>query len=64
MDAFGYAGDILKVDLSKNKITILKTEDYSDLFLGGRGIAARIYWDETSPETKALEPDNCMVCMI
>ena len=63
MDAFGYAGDILKVDLSKNKITILKTEDYSDLFLGGRGIAARIYWDETSPETKALEPDNCMVCM-
>jgi len=58
---FGYTGEILKVDLSRQKITKLKTADYSERFLGGRGIAAKIYWDQTTPETKALDPKNCLI---
>ena len=63
MTEFGYAGEILKVDLSNGRITRLATSDYADRFLGGRGIAARIYWDETKPETMAFDPDNCFICI-
>ena len=50
---YGYAGQILKVDLSSGSITHMPTSDYADLFLGGRGIAARIYWDEVPPQIAA-----------
>ena len=62
MSGYGYAGEILKVDLSDRSITRLNTFDYSNRFLGGRGIGAKLYWDETSHETKAFDPDNCIVC--
>jgi aldehyde:ferredoxin oxidoreductase len=53
---FGYAGKILKVDLSSARISYIPTSDYTDRFIGGRGIAAKIYWDEVPPETKAFDP--------
>ena len=61
MAEFGYSGQILKVDLSSQKISLLETSNYSDRFLGGRGIAAKIYWDLTRPETKAFDPENCLI---
>lgn len=63
MTEFGYAGKILKIDLSLGKTDILYTAEYSERFLGGRGIGAKIYWDEVSPETGALEEGNCLVCI-
>ena len=48
--SYGYAGKILRVDLSSGSATHIPTLDYSDRFLGGRGIAAKIYWDEVSPD--------------
>jgi len=59
---FGYAGEILKVDLSDGNTTKLSTADYADRFLGGRGIAAKLYWDMVPPETKAFDPENCLIC--
>ncbi len=35
--------------------------DYADRFLGGRGIAAKIYWDEVSPEIDAFDPENRLI---
>ncbi len=58
---YGYAGRILRVDLSSGRTTAVPTMDYADRFLGGRGIAAKIYWDEVPPEVKALEPDNRLI---
>ena len=37
-ELFGWAGKILKVDLSEEKTIILQTTDYIDRFLGGIGI--------------------------
>ena len=48
MTTFGYAGKILRIDLSSGSTTEVSTLDYVS-FLGGRGIAAKIYWDEVSP---------------
>ena len=49
------------MDLSRRTITKLPTADYAARFLGGRGVAAKIYWDHVSPQVKALDPDNCMI---
>jgi len=60
---YGYAGKILKVDLSSGSIIHMPTSDYADLFLGGRGVAAKIYWDEVPPKIEASHPENRLIFM-
>jgi len=60
---YGWCGKILKVNLSNASITELDTMDYADRFLGGRGIATKIYYDEVAPEVGALDPGNCLILM-
>ncbi|MBT3311953.1 MAG: hypothetical protein HN379_08160 [Desulfobacteraceae bacterium] len=60
---YGYSGKILQVDLSSGNIDYYPTEKYSSKFLGGRGIAAAIHWDEVPPEAKAFDPENKLVMM-
>jgi len=61
MSPFGYAGRILRLDLSTAKTGTSPTQDYADRFVGGRGIAARIYWDEVPPQESASGPDNALI---
>ncbi|MEE8470458.1 MAG: aldehyde ferredoxin oxidoreductase N-terminal domain-containing protein, partial [Dehalococcoidia bacterium] len=61
MGQYGYAGKMLRVDLTSGNVTHIPTLDYADRFLGGRGIAAKIYWDEVPPEVKAFDPDNRLI---
>lgn len=61
MAEFGYAGEILKVDLSKGEVTRLATTDYAGRFLGGRGVAAKIYWDMVPAAARAFDPENCLI---
>ncbi len=63
MTANGYCGKILKVDLSSGKCVDLPTDEYAGRFVGGRGIAAKIYWDEVPPEVGALDPENRLIIM-
>jgi aldehyde:ferredoxin oxidoreductase len=58
---FGYVGKILRVDLSSGTITDVPTMNYADRFLGGRGIAAKIYWDEVLPDIRAFDPENRLI---
>ena len=62
MSEYGYAGKILKVDLTSGKVSKLATADYTDRFLGGRGLAAGLYWDNVPSHAKALDPENCLIC--
>ncbi len=59
MTAPGYAGSILKIDLSSGSIAQVPTQDYSR-FLGGRGFAAKVYWDEVPPGTNAFDAENTL----
>lgn len=59
----GYAGKILKVDLPGGDIGEIPISLYTPKFLGGRGIAAKIYWDEVPPEIKAFDPENELIFM-
>jgi len=61
---FGYMGKILRVNLSKSKIT----EEFPDenilrMFLGGSGIATKYLFDEVKKGTDPLGPDNKLIFM-
>ncbi|MDA8124667.1 MAG: aldehyde ferredoxin oxidoreductase [Deltaproteobacteria bacterium] len=57
----GWAGKILRVDLSTGRIGTDNTlERYRD-FLGGTGIGYKVMWDEVPPGTKPHDPENKLV---
>ncbi|MCF8093446.1 MAG: hypothetical protein K9K40_13435, partial [Desulfotignum sp.] len=60
---FGWTGSILHVDLSDSAVTRLDSLTYADKYLGGRGIATRLYWEMVKPEARALAPDNHLIFM-
>lgn len=57
----GYAGKVLKIDLTNRKAVETPLEHYATEFLGGRGIAAKLYWDEVPAQCSALDPDNALI---
>ncbi len=59
--AGGWVGKILRVDLSAGKVSESSTFDYVPKFLGGRGLGAKILWDEVPPEVGAFDPDARLV---
>ena len=59
----GWMGRILQVDLTRSKITHIPIELYAEKYLGGRGIASRLYWESVSPETSAFDPENRLIFM-
>lgn len=61
MSSFGYAGRILTVDLSTGRTEELPTSDYAERFIGGRGVANCLYWDNVPPGTGALDAGNGLV---
>ncbi|OGO20374.1 MAG: hypothetical protein A2144_11280 [Chloroflexi bacterium RBG_16_50_9] len=60
---YGWMGKILHVDLTDSKISRLSTQQYSVKYLGGRGLASRIYWETVTPEVKAFDPENRLIFM-
>lgn len=58
---YGYTGRILHVDLSSGQTTTLPTAAYADRFIGGMGLATKLYWDEVAPGVTAFDPGNCVI---
>lgn len=58
---FGMIGKMLRVNLSDGKISVFSTDHYIRNYLGGRGIASRIYWEEVPPEVKPFDPANKLI---
>lgn len=58
----GWNGRFLRVNLTKGTTVI---QDYSDelakLFMGGRGFAVKLLWDELKPGTDPLSPENILI---
>jgi aldehyde:ferredoxin oxidoreductase len=55
----GYQGKILRVDLSNGTIKVENlNEDVARKFIGGRGLATKLFIDEVSPQVNALSPEN------
>ncbi|UCD44929.1 MAG: aldehyde ferredoxin oxidoreductase family protein [Candidatus Bathyarchaeota archaeon] len=58
----GWNGRLLRVDLTKGKTVV---QDFSDefarKFVGGRGFAVKLLWDELKPGTDPLSPENMLI---
>lgn len=59
---YGWNGRILRVDLSSGKAVSQSYDtDFAMKYMGGRGFAAKILWDELEPGIDALGPKNKLV---
>jgi aldehyde:ferredoxin oxidoreductase len=59
----GWMGKIMQVNLNNSEITQFSTKPYAEKYLGGRGIASRLYWEAVAPETGAFDPKNRLIFM-
>ena len=59
----GWIGKILRVNLTEEKIETEDTMPYAEKFIGGQGIAAKIFWDLGCPKVSAFHPDNPLIMM-
>ena len=58
----GWNGQILRIDLNKKKSTVQSYDkNFALQFFGGRGFAIKILWDELSPGTDPLSPQNKLI---
>jgi aldehyde:ferredoxin oxidoreductase len=59
---YGWTGKFLRVDLTKKKAIVDQYDPaIARSFLGGRGFAVKILWDELQPNTDPLSPYNKLV---
>jgi aldehyde:ferredoxin oxidoreductase len=59
----GWTGKIARVDLASGQVAIASSLDMAQDYVGGRGFAARLYWDGVQPEIDALNPENLLMFM-
>ena len=54
----GWANRLLRVDLSDRTVRVQPLDGYVPDYIGGRGLAARLAWDECPEPVDAFSPDN------
>ena len=59
----GWMGKILHIDLSDSKISDIETKPYAEKYLGGRGVASRLYREKVTHGVKAFDPGNRLIFM-
>ena len=58
----GWNGRLLRVDLTKSKTKVQEYDaDLAKRFVGGRGFAVKLLWDELMPGTDPLSPENMLI---
>jgi len=64
MSKGGYAGKILEVNLTSGKISKTSVDDETlRKFIGGSGLAAKLFLDRVSPQVAPLSPQNTLFIM-
>ena len=58
----GWNGKLLRIDLTKGKSNIQRySSDLATRFMGGRGFSIKLLWDELTPGTAPLSPENILI---
>ncbi|GIK39077.1 MAG: aldehyde ferredoxin oxidoreductase [Chloroflexota bacterium] len=62
MTYYGYAGKILRVNLTERQVTTEPLDlKLAEDFVGGRGLSSRLLYEELDPASDALGPDNQLI---
>jgi aldehyde:ferredoxin oxidoreductase len=60
--SYGWAGKILRVDLTDRKITIVPTSDFEpEKYIGGVGLNSKIFLELGCPKVDGLHPDSPLI---
>jgi aldehyde:ferredoxin oxidoreductase len=59
-----YAGKILRVDLSSRRVSTRETAEYAPRFVGGRGLATALYFDEVPPAARFADEENALIITV
>jgi aldehyde:ferredoxin oxidoreductase len=57
----GYAGKILRIDLSTGKVSTESTDKRARVWLGGEGLNWSLMYDEVKPWTSPFDPENRII---
>jgi len=58
----GWTGKILRINLGRKKAVAHKFDaDFARTWIGGRGFAVKILWDELKPSVDAFSPENKLI---
>ncbi len=58
----GWTGRILRIDLTRRKAVAQEFDaDFAQTWLGGRGFAVKLLWDELKPRIDAFSPENKLI---
>jgi len=60
---YGWMGKILRIDIGSGETTTEDTSKYVPEFIGGKGIATRIAWNELKPGIGPYDPENMLMFM-
>ena len=59
---YSYTGKILKIDLSTNRVSEESLDEKdAEKFIGGKGLGAKLLFDEIDPEIDPLSSDNVLI---
>ena len=62
---YGWAGNVLHVDLTEKKVVLKPTSDYEpEKYIGGMGLASKIFWDMGCPKVKAFDAHNPLIISV
>jgi len=60
--SYGWAGKVLQVDLTNEKVNKVPTTNYRpEEFIGGVGLSAKIFWELGCPKVDAFDPGNPLI---
>lgn len=60
----GWVGKLLRVNLTQGSTSVEELPaELAHLFLGGRGLACKLLFDEVNPQVEPLSPDNKLIFM-
>jgi aldehyde:ferredoxin oxidoreductase len=62
-EIYGWVGKILRVDIDTGKCTTEDTLQYVPQYIGGKGLATRIAWNELEPDVGPYDPQNPLMFM-
>ena len=57
----GWAGKVLRVNLTEGEIWTEPSVEYGRKYIGGRGIAARLAWEEIPAGIGPFDPENLLI---
>lgn len=62
-ELFGWKGKMLRINLSERSLSEISPMAYASSFIGGRGLASRMYWDDVTSSISAFDPQNHLYFM-